>query len=46
MARRRFEMQLPEIKEELAKRDDKNSKEHKERLAALFAKMNDRRRFH
>ena len=44
MARRRFGMQLPEIKEELARRDDKNSKEHKERLAALFAKMNDRRR--
>ena len=44
MARRRFEMQLPEIKEELARRDDKNIAEHKERLEKLFAKMNDRRR--
>lgn len=45
MARRRFEMQLPEIKAELARRDDKNIAEHKERLEKLFAKMNDRRRF-
>lgn len=44
MARRRFEMQLPEIKAELARRDDKNIAEHKERLEKLFAKMNDRRR--
>lgn len=44
MARRRFEMQLPEIKAELARRDDKNIKEHKERLEKLFTKMNDRRR--
>lgn len=44
MARRRFEMQLPEIKAELARRDDKNIKEHKERLEKLFEKMNDRRR--
>ena len=44
MARRRFEMQLPEIKAELARRDDKNIEEHKERLEKLFAKMNDRRR--
>lgn len=44
MARRRFEMQLPEIKAELARRDDKNIEEHKKRLEKLFAKMNDRRR--
>lgn len=44
MARKRFEMQLPEIKEELARRDDKNSAENRARLEALFAKMNDRRR--
>lgn len=44
MARRRFEMQLPEIKAELARRDDKNIDEHKKRLEKLFAKMNDRRR--
>lgn len=44
MARRRFEMQLPEIKEELARRDDKNAKENKARLEAMFAKMNERRR--
>lgn len=44
MARRRFEMQLPEIKAELARRDDKNIAEHKERLEKLFVKMNDRRR--
>lgn len=44
MARRRFEMQLPEIKDELARRDDKNSAENRARLEALFAKMNDRRR--
>lgn len=44
MARKRFEMQLPEIKAELARRDDKNIDEHKKRLEKLFAKMNDRRR--
>ena len=43
MARRRFEMQLPDIKAELARRDDRNSQENKERLAEIFAKM-DRRR--
>lgn len=44
MARKRFEMALPEIRAELARRDDKNAKENKERLEALFNKMNDRRR--
>ena len=43
MARRRFAMALPEIKEELAARDDKNSKEHKARLEAIFAKNEGRR---
>lgn len=46
MAKRRFEMALPEIKAELARRNDKNSAENKARLEALFAKMNDRRRVH
>lgn len=40
MARRRFELALPEIKAELARRDDKNIKENKERLEALFGGMN------
>lgn len=44
MARKRFEMALPEIKAELAQRDDRNTEENKARMAALFARMNDRRR--
>lgn len=44
MARRRFEMQLPDIKAELARRADKNSRENRERMAALFARMTNRRR--
>ena len=43
MARRRFAMALPEIKAELAARDDKNSKENKARLEAIFAKNEGRR---
>ena len=39
MARRRFEMQLPEIKAELARREDRNIKENRERLDALFKNM-------
>lgn len=44
MARKRFEMALPDIKAELAQRDDRNTEENKARMAALFARMNDRRR--
>lgn len=46
MAKKRFEMALPEIKAEIARRNDKNSAENKARMEALFAKMNDRRRAH
>ena len=46
MAKKRFEMALPEIKAEIARRNDKNSAENKARLEALFAKMNERRRAH
>lgn len=46
MAKKRFEMALPEIKAEIARRNDKNSAENKARLEMLFAKMNDRRRAH
>jgi hypothetical protein len=44
MAKKRFEMALPEIRAEYARRNDKNSAENRARLEALFAKMNDRRR--
>ena len=44
MAKKRFVMALPEIKAELARRNDKTSAENKAKLEALFAKMNDRRR--
>lgn len=46
MAKKRFEMALPEIKAEIARRNDKNSAENKARMEALFAKMNNRRRAH
>ena len=46
MAKKRFEMALPEIKAEIARRNDKNSAENKARLEALFSKMNERRRAH
>lgn len=39
MARRRFEMQLPAIKEELARREDRNIKENRERLEELWRRM-------
>lgn len=39
MARRRFAMQLPDIKAELARREDRNIKENAERLEALFKEM-------
>jgi len=44
MAKKRFVMALPEIKAEIARRNDKTSAENKAKLEALFAKMNDRRR--
>lgn len=44
MARKRFEMALPDIKAELAQRDDRNTEENKARMEALFARVNDRRR--
>lgn len=44
MAKRRFEMQLPQIKEEIAKRNDKNSAENKQHLEVLFRKMENRLR--
>lgn len=44
MAKKRFIMALPEIKAEIARRNDKNSAENKARLEAMFAKMNERRR--
>lgn len=44
MARKRFEMALPDIKAELAERDDRNTEENKARMEALFARVNDRRR--
>ena len=39
LARRRFEMQLPDIKAELARREDRNIKENAERLEVLFKEM-------
>lgn len=45
MAKRRFENELPDIKAEIAKREDRNIKENKERLEALFEKTNRRVRW-
>lgn len=39
MSRRRFEMQLPDIKAELARREDRNIRENKERLEELWKRM-------
>lgn len=39
MAKRRFEMQLPDIKAELARREDRSIKENKERLEELWKRM-------
>jgi len=39
MAKRRFEMALPEIKAEIARQNDKNAKENKARLEALWQRM-------
>lgn len=44
MAKKRFEATLPEIKKEIARRNDRNSQENKARLEAIFAKTNSRRR--
>lgn len=44
MAKKRFEMALPEIKKDIARRNDRNSQENKARLEAIFAKTNSRRR--
>ena len=45
MAKKRFENALPDIKAEIAKREDRNIKENKERLEALFEKMRHRTRW-
>ena len=45
MAKRRFENRLPDIKAEIAKREDRNIRENKERLDALIEKMNRRVRW-
>ena len=39
MSRRRFEMQLPDIKAEMARREDRNIRENRERLEALWRRM-------
>lgn len=44
MARERFLMTLPEIRAELAERDDRNIESNRERLTAMFRKMADFRR--